>query len=182
MVGVELVLSLGSDWSVYWDHAGAAVAAETSLMLQAHRCGIPVLGICFGAQLLAVTHGGSVSAAPEPELGWYEVASSVPALAGRGPWFQWHADRFVVPPTAQLLASTERAPQAFVLGRTLAVQFHPEVTEAIVRRWCDSGRDDLARCGRDAEQLLEQTAAQTGRSGLDAASLVDWFCEQVAGA
>jgi hypothetical protein len=177
--GIDLVLSLGSDWSVYWDHVQESVAAESGLLQAAHDRGTPVLGICFGGQMLAQTLGGSVARAPEPEVGWWAVDSSVPALAGDGPWFQWHSDRFVVPPDAVRLGRSDRAEQAFRLGRTVGLQFHPEVTESMVMRWSTGGVDELIRLGIVPEELRERTRAEVGRTRGASARLVDWFLAEV---
>ena len=61
--GFELILALGSDWSVYWERVRASVDAESSLLREANRRGTPTLGICFGAQVLAHALGGSVARA-----------------------------------------------------------------------------------------------------------------------
>ena len=177
--GVDLVLSLGSDWSVYWDHIQESVAAESRLLQTAHDRGTPVLGICFGGQMLAHTLGGSVARAPEPEIGWWSVDSSVPALAGDGPWFQWHSDRFVVPPDAVRLGRSDRAEQAFRLGRSLGLQFHPEVTESMVARWSTGGADELIRNGIDPAELRERTRTEVGRTRGASARLIDWFLSEV---
>lgn len=179
--GVDLVLSLGSDWSVYWDHVAASVGAESELLRAAHQRTIPVLGICFGAQLLAAAHGGSVQRAPSAEIGWFEVQSTEPAVAGDGPWFQWHADRFTAPPAATLLAQNTASEQAFCLGRSLGLQFHPEVDLAIVSRWAAGGGEELTRVGVDPAGLLERTHAEASRARAAAVRLVDWFLTEVAG-
>jgi GMP synthase-like glutamine amidotransferase len=179
--GIGLVLALGSDWSVYWPHISTEVGAESALLAAAHDRGLPVFGICFGAQLLAHTLGGTVARAPEPEIGWFDVDSAVPAVAGGGAWFQWHADRFTVPPAAVRLGSSPRAEQAFRIGRTLALQFHPEVDVSIVTRWCTDGAGELARNGLDAENILLRTTREVERTRSDAGSLVTWFLEDVAG-
>lgn len=172
---VDLVLLLGSDWSVYWDHVAESVAAESAMVAEADRRGIPVFGICFGAQMLAHTLGGSVGRAPEPEVGWFEVESDVPELAGR--WFQWHADRVVVPAAAELMATSPRAQQAFNLRRNLALQFHPEVSTAIVQRWIDGGgAAEAAKYGIDPDQLVADCQANTPSSRDRCSTLVDWFC------
>jgi len=97
---------------------------------------IPILGVCFGAQALAAALGGTVSRAPRPEIGWHYVETDASWIS-RGPWFQWHSDRFTVPDGATELARSALAPQAFRHGRSLGVQFHPEVDGDIVSDWLD---------------------------------------------
>lgn len=159
LANVDLVVSLGSDWSVYWDHVQESIEAETALLRAAHQAARPILGICFGAQATAVALGGHVQLAPEPEIGWSEIDLLAEAPFDEGPWFQWHGDRITVPPEATVLATSPRAVQAFGLGRTLAVQFHPEVTEAMVQRWASGGgAAELERLGVDRHALLTATA------------------------
>ncbi len=177
--GVDLVVSLGSDWSVYWEHVQQWVTSESALLQAAHDRGVPILGICFGAQMLAHTLGGSVARAPEPEVGWWNVDSALPALAGDGPWFQWHSDRFVVPPDAVRLGRSDRAEQAFRMGRTVGLQFHPEVNESIVTRWSTGGADELERLGIVPDELRQRTRGEVGRSRLACGRLVDWFLGEV---
>lgn len=182
LVGHDLVLLLGSDWSVYWPHLAAEVAAEAALVREAHRRGVPVFGICFGAQMVAHALGGVVERAPRPEIGWLTVESDVDAL-DEGPWMQWHSDRFSVPPDFDELARSDVGPQAIVAGRTFATQFHPEATESIVRRWSSGGgAEELAAVGIRAESLLEATRASVVASRRAAVRLVDWFVDSVAGA
>ena len=108
--GVDLVLSLGSEWSVYWDHVGASVAAEAALLAAAHGAAVPVLGICFGAQMVAHALGATVSRAPFAEIGWYEIDSSYPDVVAPGPWFELHVDTFTVPAGATELARSAVGP------------------------------------------------------------------------
>lgn len=172
----DLILLLGSDWSVYWPHVAAEVAAEQELVRIAHAQGIPVLAVCFGAQIVASALGGAVERAPRPEIGWHLVDSNDPEVIDAGPWMQWHSDRFSLPPGAELLATSDVGPQGFRLGRTLAVQFHPEVTASIVERWsCGPGGDELARHGVDAAALVRETAEQVERVRPAAERLVDHF-------
>ena len=58
--GHDLVLLLGSEWSVYWPEVADKVQAEVALLQEAERRGIPVFGICFGNQVMAHAFGGSV--------------------------------------------------------------------------------------------------------------------------
>jgi len=69
---------LGSEQTAF-DDGVPWLAAELDLVCQALADGIPVLGICFGGQMLAAVLGGDVERAPEPELGWYTVTSSEPS-------------------------------------------------------------------------------------------------------
>ena len=174
--GYDLVLSLGSEWSVYWDHIAPQVEREAALLRAAAEAGQPVLGLCFGGQLLAHALGGSVQRAPVPELGWHSIESDVPDLIPSGPYVQWHSDRFVLPPGARELARSAAAPQAFTLGSALGLQFHPEATPEVVRRWCVGGLEELALGGVDpvafATEADEQSEAARARADLIVASFL----------
>ncbi len=118
-----------------------------------HR-GVPVLGVCFGAQLLAEVLGGSVERAERTELGWGEIRTDDPGLIGPGPWLNWHHDAITCPPTAVALAHTESALQAFIDGIHTGVQFHPEVTPDVVNGWIDDARDRNSVTDEDIRSLL----------------------------
>ena len=139
----DLVISLGSVWSVYWPALQATLRPELDALRRAVEIGVPVLGICFGGQMLAAALGAKVTRAPQPEIGWIDVESDVPDLVAPGPWMAWHIDRFTVPEGAIELARTPLAPQAFRVGRSLGLQFHPEVDAAIVKRWTAGGDEEL---------------------------------------
>ena len=94
----DAVMLLGAPWSAYAADVACWVEPEIEMLRSADRAGVPVLGICFGGQLLAAAHGGGVDASPVPESGWHLVYSDDPVLDGA--WFQWHYDRWVMPPGA----------------------------------------------------------------------------------
>jgi GMP synthase-like glutamine amidotransferase len=172
--GLDLVLLLGSDWSVYWDHVAPSVAAEVALVQRAHAAGVPLLGICYGAQVVATALGGRAERGDREQIGWFEVDSDVEGIAS-GPWMQWHYDVCVVPPGAVELARDELCPQAFQLGRTLATQFHPEASEEIVARWSSgAGEEELAALGRTSHELIASTRSHAERAAGDAQRLIDW--------
>ena len=178
--GHDLVLLLGSDWSVYWEHVADHVQAEAALVRAAHSRGVPILGICFGNQIMAHALGGTVGRAGTPEIGWYEVVSDVPTAIAHGPWLQWHSDVVTVPGDATELARTAIGPQAWQMGRSFCTQFHPEATESILRRWIEGGgAAEYIAFGGDPDQFLEVTRANVSRSRVNADILVDWFCETV---
>jgi GMP synthase-like glutamine amidotransferase len=179
--GHELVLLLGSEWSVYWPEVAAQVSAEVAVLQEAARRGIPVFGICFGSQVMAHAFGGSVFKAEIAEIGWQQVQSHVPDVVAEGPWMEWHYDVVSMPPTAVEMARTESGPQAWNLGRMFCTQFHPEVHEGMIRRWARGfGEQELLRIGSSPAELLEVTRASVDASRPNAERLVDWFCESIA--
>lgn len=188
--GIEdasLVVSLGSSWSNYWEQVAAPVRAEQQLMVDAARRGIPILGICFGAQQLACALGGAVGPAPKAEIGWHliegepEDAVSVPDWMVSGPWMQWHYDQFTVPPGATVLARSSAGVQVFRAGTSLGVQFHPEATLSIVSRWSQGeGERELDAAGIDSAELADATRLHGDDAAGRCERLVDWFLSDVA--
>ncbi len=180
----DVVVLMGAPWSVYdEERVGSWVAPELDEIRSARESGTPVLGICFGGQLLAAAHGGAVVLAERPEVGWWDVESRRDEVVPSGPWFQWHLDRWDLPPGAEELASNAQASQAFTLGRHLAVQFHPELTGAMLRGWIDNGGGALLRArGIDVPRLVAETEAVAVRSRGRVRALVDGFLDHVASA
>lgn len=167
--GFDLVVVYGSRWSVYDPAIAHWVEPELEMLRLADAAGVPVLGMCFGGQLLSAAHGGLVGPGAEPEVGWHLVEpvirggeratdpASEPAIVSAiepGPWFQWHFDVFEVPDGAELLATSPVGPQAFRLRRNLATQFHPEVDRDVVNGWFVDDMDQIIDLGIDPESLL----------------------------
>ncbi len=178
----DLIVPMGAPWSVD-DHAtiGSWITPELAMLAIAHAEGVPVLGICFGGQAMAVALGGAVERAPEWEIGWGAIDTDDPGLVGPGPWFQFHKDAMVLPPGAAELARNDVCPQAWVAGRTLAVQFHPELTAEVLGLWMDNGgREVVTAQGLDADRLMRRTEAEEEAAGLRAATLVDSFLDRIA--
>ncbi len=177
----DLVVPMGAVWSVYDAAAIGWVHDELELLRRAHEAGVPVLGICFGGQALATALGGTVERAPETELGWVSVTTAEPSLLEPGPWFQWHDDRWTAPPGSRELARTAIAPQAFVSGRSMGVQFHPELVTSQLEGWLDNdGRRYLLERGLDPEVLLTRTRAEEPAAVPRTRRLVDRFLDAVA--
>lgn len=168
------VASLGSEFPAY-DDSVPFNARERQLLERALRAGTPVLGICFGAQLLARVLGGRVFRAPKSEIGWLPVRPLGPSEVGSGPWFQWHFDTFSVPEGATLLADSDVGPQAFRFGQSLGVQFHPEVTPQIMEAWVAAYRHELDAEGVDPDGLLEETWQREQEAARNAEALFQWF-------
>lgn len=173
--GYDVIVPLGARWSAD-DERLPWVAAEAAMVRDALAAGLGVLGVCFGGQLLARALGGSVTRSPAPEIGWHEVHSDDPGLVPAGPWFQWHFDRITVPAHAREVARNPRAAQAFVQGRAMGLQFHPEVDSDLVRQWIDEDADgDIPRLGLDPAEMLERTDALAADAAARLTMLVRGF-------
>jgi GMP synthase-like glutamine amidotransferase len=142
------VASLGHDRGAGDTHV-PAVAAERELLAHAVARDVPVLGLCYGGQVLAAVLGAQTGPAPVPELGWCAIETDDPAIVPAGPWLEWHYERFTMPPGATELARTPEASQAFRLGPHLGVQFHPEATVEIVEGWARADAERLPALGID---------------------------------
>jgi len=129
----DAAVVLGSEETAY-DDAVPWLARELAFVARLLTVGVPVLGICFGGQVLARVLGARVYRLAEPEIGWVRVTSKHPGLP-EGPWPSWHRDAFDLPPGATELAVNEVGPQGFTIGPHAGVQFHPEATKAIVADW-----------------------------------------------
>ncbi len=177
----DVVVPLGARWPVYDDALRRSwVGAETALIRDAADAGVALLGVCFGGQLLAQAFGGSVARSTDPEIGWYDVTSDNPALIPEGPWFQWHFDRWTLPPGATEIARTATASQAFVLGRALALQFHPEVDPDLLERWLADDRDEeVISIGRTHDELRSRTTELADSASARVGDLVRGFVTHV---
>jgi GMP synthase-like glutamine amidotransferase len=172
--GVAHIVMLGSTCSVYdKGEARAWIDEELAWLRRADVAGVPVLGICFGAQVLAAAFGGTVEHAGRQEIGWVMVDSADPGLIPPGPWLEFHHDRCRPPAQATVLARNDLGVQAYRLGRHLAVQFHPEVDGAQFRLWLDAGgRKEIEEAGLDPERLLAETIAEEPGAAARATRLV----------
>lgn len=175
---LDLIIVLGSAAGAFDDSIGW-VRRELELLEGAVAIGTPVLGICFGGQLLARAMGGSVIPGDTTEAGWHLVETADPELVSQGPWLEVHSDEFTVPPGACEIARNNRGVQAFVADRAAGLQFHPEADPAILDFWLERG------AARDApqvniEQLRCETAERAERARELANRLFDHVWERIA--
>ncbi len=177
--GYDLIVSLGSEFAAF-DDTKPFVPREATLMRRAVEAEVPVLGLCFGGQMLARVLGAEVYRSLDSEIGWLPVRSTHPEMVPEGPWFQWHFDTFALPPGATLMAETDVGPQAFVMGRSLGLQFHPEVTTDIMTDWVREYRHELDADGVDPDALLEETKRRAVESRRMSLRLLEWFLRDVA--
>lgn len=170
----ELIVSLGSEHSAY-DDTIPWLDRERRLLAEAAAAEVAVLGICFGSQLLARALGGRAMPAAHAEIGWVTIDTREPSLVDAGPWMQWHCDTFTLPAGAALLAESPAGPQAFTLGRSLGVQFHPEVTPAIVAGWVSGGRNESL----DAQGILEVASREFAGASAAARRLLSTYLQSL---
>jgi GMP synthase-like glutamine amidotransferase len=144
----------------------------------------PVLGICFGGQLLARLLGGAVRKNPVMEIGSYPVSLT---SAGCGdflfqgfprafPAFHWHGETFEIPPWGMHLASgRDCLNQAFRMGSAVGLQFHLETTAEDARRWSRSYAHELRHFPKNRAQVVGECRAHEPQMAGLAARLVDNF-------
>ncbi len=162
---VDAVLTFGGGMNA--DDDLAWLDTERAFLAEVIAAAKPLLGICLGAELVAQAAGGEVRRCSTPEIGWpatnlTQAASADPVLGflpASFEAFQWHSYAFTLPDGAIELARSEVCSQAFVLGNTWAIQFHPEVTRADAERWIDDYRTDpdAVAIGLDPEALRAAT-------------------------
>jgi GMP synthase-like glutamine amidotransferase len=180
IVNADVVVLFGSDRSVHDGAERSIVAREQGLVRACHAAALPLFAICYGAQIVASALGAEVAPSPAPEIGWVTLASDEPELIEPGPWFQFHYDRFGVVPGVAELARSAAAPQAFVHGRTLAVQFHPEVTARTAAHWVRSGARRIESLGLDPDAIIAESSAREAEARIRCFVLVDRFLSEVA--
>lgn len=180
----DLIVPMGSVRSLTDRHEiDRWVDIELDLIRAAAERDQPILGVCFGGQLIAEALGGSVELAPTTEIGWYEIEPVDGQVnpVGPGPWMEWHHDRFAPPPDAVVLATTEVGPQLFRIGRIVGTQFHPEVDTEHLARWLRSVDDDyLTTYGQDRARLMTDCRYHEPGATERCRALVDWFLDEVA--
>ena len=143
------------------------VEQELNLIRCAYEVGVPMMGICFGGQLISKALGGVVTRGEGMEIGWHPLYRL--SMNQHQDWlddlpvefetFHWHADTFSMPPGSQALLMSEcYRNQGFVLGDHLGMQFHLEMTVEMVESWIDRfGSDlDLESCCIQSAQAIKQ--------------------------
>lgn len=178
----DLLIPMGAPWGA-WDDGciGNWLQPELDWVRNAVLSDKPVLGICFGGQLMARALGGSVAKAPNCEIGWKDIWTDRPDIVSSGPWYQFHYDRWVTPPGAVEIARNPFAPQAFIFNRSLALQFHPELIGSALQGWLDwDGRQLVIDDGQDPDVMMAQTLAYEEAATKRTYDLVDAFLKDVA--
>jgi GMP synthase (glutamine-hydrolysing) len=163
------LIIMGGPMAVYEMQQYPYLVTEALVIDRAIRANKYVLGVCLGAQMVAHVLGAKVYPGQKKEIGWYEVEltpdgmsdrlMSTLALPGRNAAqvFQWHGDTFDLPRNTTWLASSDRFPnQAFrYADRVYALQFHIEVTPAIVLDWMTKEKEfDVTSLRAESEKIF----------------------------
>lgn len=185
LAGYSALVVMGGPMSAGSDDGFPSREAEVALLRDGLDRRLPVLGICLGAQLLAVAGGAGIRRGPQPEIGWGAVRTA-PGASG-DPLFgdvadeltvlHWHGDTFDLPDGAVHLASSAAyRNQAFRLGPTAwGLQFHLEVGESQVHGFVDAFRDEAD----DPDAIVDGAPGHLARSAAARALILDRFAALV---
>lgn len=177
------LIFLGSTHSV---NAGYTwIEDEIALIRLAVQASVPVMGICFGGQLISKALGGVIRQASGMQVGWYriEVAPEAAALIAMLPSsfevFEWHEDTFSIPSGGiPLFYGDCIKNQGFVHGQCLALQFHPEITQSKIQdcltHYAD-GLNNRSACIQNTEQMQEGLTERLNQLHVVADTLFGWW-------
>ena len=164
-----------------------------SLIRQAGRDDVPMLGHCLGGQLISKALGGVVSKNPTKEIGWGRITIEGNDVARR--WFgdieafesfHWHGETFSLPPGAtKIMASQYCGNQGYAIGKHLGMQCHVEMTERLIDTWLDVGQGEIDQSPGPAVQQPAQMRSEIERKVADlhavAGRLYDRWLEGLKG-
>lgn len=160
---VDLVIAMGGPMSVNDEDVFLWLAPEKAYLRAMIARGVPALGVCLGAQLIASAHGALITKNPQPEIGWFPV-EAMPAPKGTFTFpfkktvYHWHGETFALPQGAHLLASSKACRnQAFQLGaNVIGMQFHLETTPETAALLIENCRDEIVpgEYVQSAEEML----------------------------
>ncbi|MFH1351788.1 MAG: type 1 glutamine amidotransferase [Pseudomonadota bacterium] len=174
----DLLVVMGGPMNVYEEVIYPYLIEETKVIGEALQRGLPVLGFCLGAQLMAKSFGAKVMKGHKKEIGWYRVQMT--DEGGRDPFlrlfpkelfvFQWHSDTFQLPEGAvRLVCSDDYMNQAMRVGSMgYGFQFHFEITREMIDQWLVTGQEEVEEMGekgvskkilKDAEIHLSEAHA-----------------------
>lgn len=181
---VGALIALGGPMSVNDEETLSWLRPEKQLVRDAVARGVPVLGVCLGAQLIASALGAPVYRGPATEIGWFPV-QGVPDVAPSFQFppddlvFHWHGETFDLPAGAVRLAGSPACEnQAFQLGRNVvALQFHLETTPANVEALVEHCRNELvpATYVQSEQDLLAAPAERYGAINLQMQNLLAYL-------
>jgi len=185
----ELLVVLGGPMAAddYATHPN--LRDEVAILRHRRERDLPTLGICLGAQMMALAVGGAVRPMPRKEIGWAAVrphavaGSPLAALQTDDRVLHWHGDEILLPPGFEPLAQTDAcAVQAFAWSpRGLALQFHLEADPARIGEWTAGHAAELAAAGIDPAGLQRDATALASRQAELAARVLGGWLDSLPG-
>ena len=167
------------------------IADEIKLIQRAIQKDIPLMGVCFGAQLISKALGAEVSTAEHMETGWHKIEADTSKLADSHTLnlddafevFEWHEDTFSIPDDATLIFSGRNFEnQGYLYGKVLAMQFHLEMTEHMVHEWLgryNSCIPEPSQYVQSPEQITERLNERLDNLHAVAVKIYDWWLGMV---
>jgi GMP synthase-like glutamine amidotransferase len=146
----------------------AWIEPELCLIRQAVEQEMPVLGHCLGGQLISKALGGTIGPNPVKEFGWLPVRKQdnddarewLAELPDSFTAFHWHGETFTIPTGAtNILSSAHCTNQAFIIGNTLAMQCHIEMTPQMVIDWATLHADEITEATDTIQTYAQLTTA-----------------------
>ncbi len=186
----DLVINLGGPMSVYDDEKHPWVHAEQQFIAERIESEKPLMGICFGAQMIAKALGANTYAGPQgKEIGWSKITVNDEGMktpfrhldGSKTHMLHWHGDTFDLPDGAVLLASSDHyQKQAYSYGdHIFCFQCHPEVTPAKLKLWYASNRHDIEEVGQTVDQLQKDSEVHNETLSKQAVLFLnEWLDEQ----
>ncbi len=188
----DAIFTFGGSAHPDQDHEHPWLTTEKRFLADVLRERVPMLGVCLGAELVAVAEGGTVRRIARPEIGWYDVTLtsaglSDPVLGPLGGSFsalEWHSYEAALPARATALASSDSSLQAYRIGdHAWGIQFHAEVTSADFHHWLDtytSFDDDAVESRIDADAIAAATDERIDAWNDVGRGICQRFLQQVA--
>jgi GMP synthase (glutamine-hydrolysing) len=182
------IISLGAHAGVLEEEKHSWMSHERKIMKWALETETPLLGLCFGSQLLASAAGGRVYKAETGEFAWTKVdmlpeAAKDPVIGALGETadaFQFHYDSFDLPENAVLLGESDGTIEAFRVGSSAwATQFHPEVGLSQQLTWLSTYRGAFLREGVDIDEQIAKSHELAASYRKQAWALSEAFANQV---
>ena len=152
---------------------------------------IPLMGICFGAQLISKALGAEVSTAEHMETGWHKIEADTSKLADIHTLdlndtfevFEWHEDTFSIPDDAiPIFSGRNFENQGYLYGKVLSMQFHLEMTEHMVHEWLGRYNDCIpepSQYVQSPEQITERLNERLDNLHAVAVKIYDWWLSMV---
>lgn len=184
----KAVFVLGGPMNVYEEDAYPFLKEEDRFIKRALERGVPFVGFCLGAQLLAKALGAKITQNPAREIGWFEVSLTeqgridpmFDSLSECFEVFQWHGDTFTIPEGAVRLAVSKLCKnQAFRYGKTAyGFQFHVEIKPDMVSQWVTEYSEDLSSYGSaKGADIIAETHLRFSQTYKLSKRIFDNFCK-----